>query len=224
MIDKIKFHEMTKPMKFRRLKMIKQYAVLWFKALRERIIYLFNYSLYKLHILKRYSYRDNSERECFAFVPPSFEPEVIETEIIRGVVSPRLMIRYNIDVDYFYYEKNGKTIITLSLKDRNESKTFLNTTLTNIFLRVGGVWFNVNSLPRFKVAVLPPSPAPFDDKPHVKVDYNTVTYDTQRLKNLFHRTILSENFDEAEFYNNYKGAVNRFKYKLSNLSLKDLEV
>ena len=50
MSEKTRFYNMTKPVRFRRLKQAKMMIVLWCKALRERIIYFFNYILYKLHI------------------------------------------------------------------------------------------------------------------------------------------------------------------------------
>ena len=53
MSEKTRFYNMTKPVRFRRLKQAKMMIVLWCKALRERTIYLFNYLLYKLKILKR---------------------------------------------------------------------------------------------------------------------------------------------------------------------------
>ena len=134
MSEKTRFYNMTKPVRFRRLKQAKMMIVLRCKALRERIIYFFNYILYKLHILKRYSYRDNVVQAIP--LPYSITPKEVITDHFRGVVSMSLMQDKYIDLDYFYREKKGDKKVTLYLKNEEKTRLYLESHLTDIGIRV----------------------------------------------------------------------------------------
>ena len=134
MSEKTRFYNMTKPVRFRRLKQAKMMIVLWCKALRERIIYFFNYILYKLNILKRYSYRDNVVQAIP--LPYSINPKEVITDHFRGVVSMSLMQDKYIDLDYFYREKKGDKKVTLYLKSEEKTRLYLESHLTDISIRV----------------------------------------------------------------------------------------
>lgn len=225
MRDKIKFHEMTKPMKFRKLKMMKQYTVLWCKALRERIIYLTNYSLYKLNILKRFSYRDNGIEELP--LPENFNLCGVVSNVVRGVVQPRLIKESNIEVDYFYHEdKKGNHIRTLTLKDRDESRLFLYNHLEDIKLNIADNWYDVSELPIFKVSVLPPLNAFSEEEPLKELEYKTVTYNVGYLRGLRHKYLLELDFNESLSYGllraQYDFCCEEFKRHLDFITLDTL--
>ena len=225
MSEKTRFYNMTKPVRFRRLKQVKMMIVLWCKALRERIIYFFNYILYKLHILKRYSYRDNVVQAIP--LPYSINPKEVITDHFRGVVSMSLMQDKYIDLDYFYREKKGDKKVTLYLKNEEKTRLYLESHLTDIGIRVKN-WYSVNSLPVFKVSVLDPEVKPFTvEKTLEPMDYQTVTYNTGYLKNLTHKSIVGvdmnvEDVSEAMVKYYYDYAVDEFKKHLNNISLQDL--
>ena len=225
MSEKTRFYNMTKPVRFRRLKQAKMMIVLWCKALRERIIYFFNYILYKLHILKRYSYRDNVVQAIP--LPYSINPKEVITDHFRGVVSMSLMQDKYIDLDYFYREKKGDKKVTLYLKNEEKTRLYLESHLTDIGIRVKN-WYSVNSLPVFKVSVLDPEVKPFTvEKTLEPMDYQTVTYNTSYLKNLTHKSIVGvdmnvEDISEAMVKYYYDYAVDEFKKHLNNISLQDL--
>ena len=225
MSEKTRFYNMTKPVRFRRLKQAKMMIVLWCKALRERIIYFFNYILYKLHILKRYSYRDNVVQAIP--LPYSINPKEVITDHFRGVVSMSLMQDKYIDLDYFYREKKGDKKVTLYLKNEEKTRLYLESHLNDIGIRVKN-WYSVDSLPVFKVSVLDPEVKPFTvEKTLEPMDYQTVTYNTGYLKNLTHKSIVGvdmnvEDVSEAMVKYYYDYAVDEFKKHLNSISLQDL--
>ena len=225
MSEKARFYNMTKPIRFRRLRQVKMMIVLWCRAVRERIIYFFNYVLYKLHILQRYSYRDNVVQAVP--LPYPIKPKEVITDHFRGVVSMSLMQDKDIDLDYFYREKNGDKKITLYLKNKEKTSLYLESHLTDIGIRVKN-WYSVNSLPVFKVSVLDPEVKPFTiEKTLEALDYQTVTYNTGYLKNLTHRSIVGidmnvEDVSEAMIKYYYDYAVEEFKKHLNSISLQDL--
>ena len=225
MSEKVRFYNMTKPVKFRRIKMIKQMIVLWYGGVRERIIYFFNYILYKLHILKRYSYRDNVVQAIP--LPYSINPKEVITDHFRGVVSMSLMQDKYIDLDYFYREKKGDKKVTLYLKNEEKTRLYLESHLNDIGIRVKN-WYSVDSLPVFKVSVLDPEVKPFTvEKTLEPMDYQTVTYNTGYLKNLTHKSIVGvdmnvEDVSEAMVKYYYDYAVDEFKKHLNSISLQDL--
>ena len=225
MSEKTRFYNMTKPVRFRRLKQAKMMIVLWCKALRERIKYFFNYILYKLHILKRYSYRDNVVQAIP--LPYSINPKEVITDHFRGVVSMSLIQDKYIDLDYFYREKKGDKKVTLYLKNEEKTRLYLESHLTDISIRVKN-WYAVDSLPVFKVSVLDPEVKPFTvEKTLEPMDYQTVTYNTGYLKNLTHKSIVGvdmnvKDVSEAMVKYYYDYAVDEFKKHLNSISLQDL--
>lgn len=227
MSEKAKFHKMTKPMKFRRLKQFKMMIVLWCKAVRERIIYLFNYILYKLHILKRYSYRDSVER-VFS-IPPNFnlKMEEVETKLFRGTVIMKIVQETFYDIDYFYqHKKDGSKKVTLMLKNTEENRLYLDSHLEDICLRINNTWYNTNSLPILKVAVLPPPTAFVEEDFSKSVECESVTYDLTPLKHLKHSMLLGKilfsDITEPELRGNYYWACEEFTEKLKSMTLRDL--
>lgn len=227
MSEKARFYNMTKPIKFRRLKMFKQMIVLWCKAQRERIIYLFNYLLYKLGYLKRYSYRTNTDEPIL--VMQHLKAEEVESKYVGGVVDMHLVFHKDIDMDYFYREKNGQKKITFVLRDKEDTHLYSIAVLKDICLNVGNQWHSVDSLPLFKW-VLPPELKPtasFGEAPTEPLQVTTVTYDVMKIKQFCHKNFLGVNIKPYEVSQKvlehyYDVSVRAFKNHLSGISLKDL--
>lgn len=229
MNDKVKFHNMTKPTKFRRLKMMKQFIVLWCKALRELIQYSFNNILYHLKILKRYSYRDNVEMAIPA--PHDLEIKSVTSQYFGGNVIMQLISSKDIDIDYFYREKkDGSKKITLSLKDHIDEKLFVDCHLDNIHIKVGDLWYDVDNLPVFKVAsIIKPEPVEFTNLDFIEkpTEPKVVEYDITKLRTLRHRLFLGYDITLSDIsmvmYNYYYDcSCGEFEKHLNNLTLSDI--
>ena len=226
MSEKAKFYNMTKPVRFRRLKQAKMITVLWCKAVRERIIYLFNHVLYKLNILKRYSYRDRTE-QVFS-LPFNIKMREVQSNTFKGVVVTKLIKETFYDIDYFYRQKkDGSKKITLTLKDEEESRLYTESHLEEICLKVSSRWYMPDHLPTLKVAVMDVKPVAFDPSASLKpVEYDTVEYDLLPLKTLRYKSLLGKitlnDISEPMLYYYYELAVSEFSKKLNSMTLHDL--
>ena len=220
MSDKTKFHRMTKPIKFRKVRLVLQTIVLWLSAQRERIIYLFNYLLYKLNILQRYSYRDNVEK---VYPLPNPEITTVETRYFKGDVIMNATKVTSIDRDYFYrVKKDGSKKTTLTLKDEEKTQVFLDSHLENICIMIAGKWYQANHMPTIKAVNSILSDDPFD----YEVEFKTVEYDLTPLRSLRMRDMIDvvrvEHMSGAIFYYHYEKACCQFKYSLDRMDLSDL--
>lgn len=189
MSDKTRFYKMTRPVKFRRLKLIFKSIGLTYEVGKERIKYLFNYLLYKLNILKRYSYRTNTEQ-----VYPLehyLKLKHIQTGNFAGTAIMNLVLVSDIDIDYFYREKDGAKKVTYVVKNNEKFSLFSSTILKDIAINVNGKYHLIDHLPTLKVALAPPKTT-FGEAPNepTKLKYKTVTYDTRILKQLCHKNLL----------------------------------
>ena len=225
MSEKARFHSMTRPVRFRKLKQAKMMIVLWCKAVRERIIYLFNYVLYKLNILKRYSYRDMSV-QVFP-LPHQVLVQRAKTDYFSGNVIMTLKLETDIDMDYFYREKDGQKKVTLYMRNHEETRLFAESHLADIHLKVDR-WYAVDHLPVFKVAFYEEKVKPFDPSEPLKpVDYKTTNYNVNILKTATHKSLLGanmkpEDISEPMLHYYYNFAVGEFKKYLEHLTLNDL--
>lgn len=234
MNDKVKFHNMTKPIKFRRLKQMKTMTVLWCKALRERTIYLFNYLLYKLKILKRYSYRDKVAKVISTSNIPLPELKEVISKYVKGIVMMRPVSETDIDIDYFYRERrDGSRKITLWVKNEKTSRIFVDSYLKNICLKVGDKWYDVDRLPVFKATILEEDILPKhfnENEPLRPVEVKTVSYDTAPLKKLRHRSLIQMcstddfniSFSEKVLEYYYVQSYEAFVDTLNKINLEDL--
>lgn len=231
MSEKQRFYNMTRPPRFRSLKVCKGLFLSWCKALRERIIYLFNYILYKLHILQRYSYRTNGEK--VTPLPADFKFRSIETEYFRGVLFMKYITREEVDIDYFYRQnKDGSKKRTLTLKDECKSRLlFTSSNLIDVCIKVSDKWYQCDSLPVFKIAVLDPEVRPYDgsaDTEKKNVEYTTQTFKVQALRNLRHQNLVGLTTPEEvsspmlRYY--YDFSCQEFLKSLGSLTLHDLLV
>ena len=226
MSEKARFYNMTKPIRFRRLRQVKMMIVLWCKAVRERIKYLFNYVLYKLNILQRYSYRDRTE-QVFS-LPYNIKMREVQSNTFKGVVVTKLIKETFYDIDYFYRQKkDGSKKVTLYLKNEEESRLFTESHLEEICLKVSSRWYQPDHLPTLKVAVMDVKPVAFDPSAPLKpVEYDTVEYDLLPLKTLRYKSLLGkitlQDISEPMLYYYYELAVSEFSKKLNSMTLHDL--
>lgn len=225
MNDRVKFYRMTKPIKFRKFKLFKSDIILWCKALRELTIYNINNLLYKLNILKKYSYRDNVEKVISEF--NLYKKEAV-SNFIKGTVVMKLVEQKSIDIEYFYKEKkDGSKKITLWVRNKEEVKIFTDSYLNNIYLKVDKRWYNINNQPTFKVVMPKPVEPSFPMESTTKyTELTTVDFDLTCIKNMRLRNLI-----EFETYNtpleevlkfNYDYSVKRFEKTLNIIKLKDL--
>ena len=227
--DMKKFNEMTKPMRFRKLKMISQSVGLTYEVGKERISYLFNNILYKLHIYKRYNYRDNVVTN-YDIPEITLKRKRVVTRNFDVLVDMKFEWIEEIDLDYFYRElKDGHKKITHYMKNESTGRLFAVANLDDICLIIDGKKYNVNNLPVFKFRTITQKPQGFSDTPIVNdlVDYRTVTYDVFPLKQTTHKTLVAFGMKPdgiTDSIVNYFYSVSRryFEEQLNDLTLEAL--
>lgn len=224
MSEKTKFYKMTKPIKFRRLKLIFKSIGLTYEVGKERINYLFNYLLYKLNILNRYSYRTNTEK---VFPVTELEFKRVQTDSFAGTVVMNLVLVSDIDIDYFYREKKGSKVITYVMKDEEKFSLFSSTTLEDIAIKLGGGFHLINQLPTIKMAILPHSVSYEYTMVSKPVEYETVTYDTRLLRHICNKKLLGldmkpEDVSEPMLRYYYEYSFSEIELYLRNLPLSSL--
>ena len=182
MTNKVKFYNMTKPIKFRKTRLFVKSIGRTYEVGTERSKYLFNYLLYKLNILKRYTFKDVTEE--FLPIPFAIPEKSIETDVVGCTVRMKLKKTTNINEDYFYREKDGSKKITYVLK--NETKTTLSILCNtdNIHLKIGDKWFSTSNMPTFKWVAPTTVRASFvkANEPMERTKVRTITYDINPLK------------------------------------------
>lgn len=211
MSDETRFYNMTKPVKFRTMKMISQSVRTTYEVGTKRVNYLINYILYKLNILKRFTNKDTVNRQLI--IPHNYDKEVVATPLVMAHVIPQIFEERTIDIDYFR-TKDGRKI-THVVSDESESRLFLECKLADIQLCVAGKWYSVNHLPKFKASI------------NDGEEFNTQTFDVMRLKKMRTKHFLGvcdlEHISRSQFNYFYKDiACKSFKAMLSTLELKDL--
>ena len=226
MSEKVRFYNMTKPVKFRKLKLIFKSLGLTYEVGKERTIYRFNYILYKLNILKRYSYRDNVVKVLP--LPYELKEKSVTCENFGGLIKMQLVSHNNIDLDYFYFQKkDGSKKITLSLKDKDEQRMFVESHLENIHIKVGK-WFNVDHLPVFKVVYQDTNGLTSYSGSEITkpVEVKMIEYNISKLKNLCYKSILGsltvDDISEEMLNYYYECSCREFKEYLNTLTLHDL--
>ena len=133
MSAKTRFCRITRPIKYRRLRLLCERL----GNIRHLIIYYINYILYKLKILNRYSYRDNVEN-LVKILPQRY---TLTHPNIKATVLVKVFERTYIVQDYFYYKKKGAIKKTLELINHTDIQTHLVGVLEDIRFRLDGQEF-----------------------------------------------------------------------------------
>lgn len=190
MSEKERFHRMTKPIKFRKLRVIFKSLDSIYKVYRHKLKYLTNYILYKIKILKRYSYRDMAER--VVSLPHNLELHGVETEDYRATVKMQVIIRHYWDMDYFYRKtRNGSENITMWVSEIDETKIHLRSHLEDIqiYVKENDSWYDVSELPSIKIVHthLEPITKLWEKEHNTKPrEVKTVEYNIRPLRKLIH--------------------------------------
>ena len=218
MKDIRRLNKITRPIKFRRLKMMKGYVKDCLSSVIDNILYYYNYILYKIHYLDRYTYRDTTIEEKEV---PLYKRKEIETDLIRATVDMELEIENQYDIDYFH--RGNK--ITYIVRDERKSRSFFVSHLSDISIRVTEDWSKISQLPIFKVAVLKPLKSNLEEQ---DPNYRTVDIDVSYIRNLRVRHILgdidSTNISEEMVKYYYDYDFEQFLGHLKSLKLSDLIV
>lgn len=222
MNDKRKFIKMTKPIRFRRLRLIKQTIKDW----KGHISYVIKYNicniLYKLKILKRYDYRDSGIME----IPlPPYKREIVLTPLCVGTINLRLVKSYNFEIDHFMRSKKNSNanVIVFKVSDYSEVKYILTATLTDIKVYIDCKLFAVDEHPYLKAWVLSPfQPDPKNPKYEVK-RYNLSNLQKLRKQYIINDVVNNDTVSKEVIDYYLKCSIEDFEKYLKNMTLKDLE-
>lgn len=242
MNDKLKFHRMTNPVKFRTFKIIKRFfqtAGHNYGVVMSKINYLFNYILYKLNILKRYTNKDacvNVKCKLINGCLPQVYELSVEGEYFTGTVRSVVVEDVETDVDYFYYvDQRGLKHITHTVRNLDHHTFGVLSSLINPGIIIDGKKYVYGNVPQivttFKQPEIPLG-APFKEtdllSQHEALKPKVVKYDLTKLLNIRYKVVLGDSEQLDVTYATINAAVmeskNEIRRYLSNLTLHDLEV
>lgn len=230
MNDKVKFYNMTKPIKFRKTRLFAKSVGRTYEVGTEKVKYLINNLLYKLNILKKHSYRDNVEEVLP--IPYSYPERFVKSEFISGALVMKLKVNTFIHEEYFYKEnKDRSKKITYLIKNDTKKTTTALFMLNNVHLKVGDRWFNVNYLPTFKYIKPVTEPVAFFgkedsvDKPEVEtITYNVAPIKNLRVEHLINADLDNDGITNEELNHIYDSTYKEFVDYLDTIKLTDLMI
>lgn len=219
-MNELTFNRLTKPVKFRHLK-------LW----REDIRYVIKYNIYnilnKLHILGRYTY--TSGGEDYGEEYPN--PIGIDTALFSAKVVSRLYKEEYEVIDYFFTKKSIKgdntpnNVKKVILDVRNNSYRctyYLESRLVEVKVRLVGKVYDINSLPTVKV-YLPPAYS--EVSPTTPQEGRTVKYNFKDLWTLKVSSVVStDDIDSEEVKHYYEHSCMVLKDMLERKTLRNFQV
>lgn len=232
MNDKLKFHRMTRPLRFRRTRLFFQSVEHTYKVGIEKSKYLFNYILYKLNILNRYT--NSVITDMWRPVINGEIPEVFERELTTKhfVVTVRTTIVDHITVieDYFYYvDKKGVKHKTYVVEEREQHDYVLKSSVIKPGIIIDGKQYVYGNVPIVVQRYKKPEILPFNGGYSTSRFFNNeevIQYDLTPLINVAQETRIDcyngVSVDTVRYLREY----NEFeilKY-LGTLTLRDLEV
>lgn len=208
-----KFLKITKPVKFRRLRLLFHSLKIWGEETRYVIKYMVYYILYKLHIVNRYTYIDSGNRELS--LPPVPLKSVV-SPLCTANLKTRLIEEYHFDIDCFKFRDK----VVFTVKDIAEKRDILTFSLDNVKVNIGGKFFSVDEHPFIRISHFPVSSEVvryhLADLLKLKKSYIISADSNEKVLN---EKILTEK--ELQFYTD--SAEKEFQDYLNTLSLKDLE-
>lgn len=233
MSDLLKFHRQTRPIRFRRLRRLFQSVGRTYEVGTDRIKYFFNYVLYKLKILKRYTHVDDTIvwRPTVNGLPIcETQKEAFRTKHFIGTIKSEFADHVFIKQDYFYRISGGKKKRTYTVIDKERHRYMLVSSVVNPGLVIDGVDYLYKGVLKVLQMYKPPVVKPFDgDLKFVKrLEPETVEYDLTKLMNIQNSVILGTSLKLDVSYATVQYALaetrgNIIKY-LNTLTLHDLEV
>ena len=231
MNDKLKFHRMTRPVKFRFTRLVFKSVGHSYEVGVSKIKYLFNYILYKLNILKRYT--NNTDTQIWRPTINGQISDVVEKEIVTGcfvgIAQSALVDDFHSKVDYFYRtNEKGLKVITYVVTDEETHFYKVVTSLIKPGLIIDGKTYLYGDVPKIvRTYKEPPVHAEMVSEELLKPQ--VISYDLTKLMNIQHSTILGENIDDEEVLkyrldNAVAEAQRAITIYLQSLNLHDLEV
>jgi len=152
MNDQIKFCKWTEPIKFRSVKQAVKSVGRTYGVGTNKILYIINNILYRLHIIDRYTYKNVDVR----YSTPKFLSECDRKYVVGSCVSFGLDMTFEeehtVNEDYFYVKtKRGKKKL-FSVVDVDEKKLVVVGTPAphTINLHIGNSWCRVPETNIFK--------------------------------------------------------------------------
>lgn len=238
MDDKLKFHRMTRPVKFRLIKRFFQSIGHSYEVGVEKSKYLFNYLLYKLNILKRYT--NNTHETIWR---PTINGQLVEvykspikTEHFTGVLKSTLIDELESDVDYFYYiDRKGLKHVTYTVSNWERHLYKVQTSLVKPGLVIDGKEYVYGDTPKIVRSFKYPDvlPEPFKEMDNAwdrlkMPEPEVIQYDLTKLLNLRYEIVLGYSAELDVTYATVQHALfearNEFQKYLDTLTLKDIEV
>lgn len=216
------FYEMTKPVKHRWIKMLKQYISDLVESAVNSVNYKYCNILSKLHIYKREIYKDS-----FSKVHPfPVQKMLIGDNDFKVTLSAVYNVYTDIYRDYF---KDTKGKIVFILKDETRNYLEANFFVDDVYVKVGESYHLIASgIPYFKTIehLNPPQASRFE---FVEPTIHTVTLDVTKIRSLSLAVMLGaersvESVSEAESTYHYECACDKMREYINNITKKDLEV
>ena len=216
--DYRKFDKMTKPIKFRRIRMLFQ-TIAMAHDIRRFKWYTF---LCKINVLKRFTFKDHLESDFHE--PDNFTPRAVETDLFRVFLQCKLGNEIDIYEDYFYKPmKDGSKKVLYVIRDEYKVTKFLICYVKDVGIKIDNkIYMCDERMPVLRfIPEMPLSSAkhPIGDR----IEYIQNTYDLSIIKKYISRTILNT-FSSEEVSVSYLKAMDQFYKALSKLTLKDIEV
>lgn len=234
MSEQLKFHRMTRPIKFRRLRLFFKSVGHSYEVGVDKCKYLFNYLLYKLNILKRYTNNTHEDiwRPTINGVLSEVYEKPIKSKHFTGVLQSSLVDELEAKVDYFYYiDKRGLKHITYTVCNWERHLYKMRTSFIKPGLVIDGKEYVYGEVPKIVQQFIKPEiPKAFGGelKSLEKVKPQVVEYDLSKLLNLAYERILGDSAEldvsYATVQHSLLEAQQEFQKYLDNLTLKDIEV
>lgn len=220
------FYEMTKPIKHRGLKMIKQYISYLTDSVINSAKYKYCNILSNLNIYKRETFKDSTSSISPFPVPKT----LIGDRDFKVNLSAVFTTITEVDRDYFRNSKGG---IEFVVKDEERSYLQAEFFVDDVFIKMGDSYNLIASgLPYVKVLEYFNPPQAFNQSfftTEEPVNINTITLDVTKIRGLSLKVMLGtersvDSVSEAERNYHYECACDKMREYINRLTKKDLEV
>lgn len=231
-----KFLKMTKPLKFRRTRTCARalYQITFrlfpypfmvgkniYRYIKNKIRYYFNFILYKLNIIKRYTYSDVTRAWNIGDFSNFSHEKEISARCVFGTVRIDVLEETYIDQDYFYFNTIWKP--TYVVKDIEEHRYVLKASLARPGIIIGDKKYRIGEVPVImRTFNYPQITSSFSEKSDATKPQYT-DYNLTKLQNIS-RSIQFVPEDESHILMIEEKAIEDLKRYLDTINLVDLEV
>lgn len=214
MSDKTKFYSLTKPPKFRTLKLLHLNAKSSLRSLFRNVKSVIYNILYKFKIVEKYSFKDLIRSE----VPFSILNSSFTSSFVHSGIEFKLFHDEFIEEEY-YHEKGNRLKRLFVIKDVHNHRLLIRSHLKNISIKLPGKddFIPVQEhLPVFKVNIFNPYQNMYGERsdPNEVVGYKTLVVDVDSLYSVASSdALLVDSFWESELQERYMGWINHIRSK-----------